>query len=163
MRLIVGMAFFAAAVGFALLRGGAPERWFASVLVAMLIVDRAGHPFLDATGLASVASLHLFIDLASFGAMVLVMIRARRLWPIWACSFQLLSLASHATSMMSAGLPPVIPAILGIAPNYLICASLVLGTVLHQARRKRHGSDPPWRTSLPRAVPRAPRSTPTSY
>jgi hypothetical protein len=146
MRLVLGLGFFAFAVGFALLRGGAPERWFAAVLVAMLIVDRAGHPFLEATGLASIDTLHLAIDLVSFGAMLLLMVRARRFWPIWACSFQLLSLVSHATPVLSAQLPPVVPAILGIAPNYLICASLVLGTVLHRVRCRRHGSDPPWRT-----------------
>jgi hypothetical protein len=147
MRLILGMGFFTLTVGFALLRGGAPERSFALVLVGMLLIDRAVHPFLDPSDLAAVDALHLAIDLASFGVMLLVMIRARRFWPIWACSFQLLSLASHATPVMSAQLPPVVPAILGIAPNYLICASLILGTALHLARRKRLGSDPPWRVS----------------
>jgi hypothetical protein len=147
MRLYLGMGFFIFAVGFALLRGGAPERWFALVLVAMLLVDRAVHPFLDATDAASIDRLHLAIDLASFGAMLLIMIRARRFWPIWACSFQLLSLASHATPAMSGQLPPVVPAILGIAPNYLICASLILGTALHLVRRRRLGNDPPWRGS----------------
>jgi hypothetical protein len=147
MRLILGMGFFTFAVGYALLRGGSPERLFAAVLVAMLLVDRAVHPFLEAGDTDAIDTLHLAVDLVSFGAMLLVMIRARRFWPIWACSFQLLSLASYATLAMSARLSPAAPAILAIAPNYLICASLMVGTALHRARCRRLGSDPPWRVS----------------
>lgn len=140
------MAFYGIAAGYALWRGGAPERWFAVILVLMLATDRIGHQIIGSTNLEAIDRLHLFIDFASFGAMVLVMVRARRFWPIWACSFQLLSLASHATSLMNAGVPPIIPAVLAVAPSYLLCVSLVLGTVLHQARLRRHGNDPPWRT-----------------
>jgi hypothetical protein len=162
-RLVFGMTFFAAAVGYALLRGGAPERWIATVVLVMLVIDRIGHPFLSATDLATFDTLHLFIDFAGFGGLLLVMIRARRFWPLWACSFQLLSLASHATSAMSAQLPPAIPAILAIAPSYLILASLVLGTALHQARLKRHGSDPPWRISSRLAAGRGQPTTPINF
>jgi hypothetical protein len=163
MRLIIGMGFFALAVGYALLRGGGPERWFAGVQLGMLLIDRAGHGVLGNAAQGAIDNLHLFIDLAGFGGMVLVMIRARRLWPIWACSFQLLSLASHAIRVLSARLPPVIPAILGIAPNYLICVSLIVGTALHQARRRRRGSDPSWRSSSPRAAAPMRRSTRSNF
>ena len=163
MRLIIGMGFFAFAVGYGLLRGGGPERWFAGVLVGMLLVDRAGHLLIGDSAPEAIDILHLVIDLASFGGMVVVMVRARRLWPIWACSFQLLSLASHATRILSAQLSPVIPAILGIAPNYLICASLIVGTALHQVRRKRRGNDPSWRSSSPRAAVTMPPSTPINF
>ena len=163
MRLMLGFGFYAIAIGFALIRGGRPERWFAGVMISMLMIDRLGHLLLGDLNRGAINSLHLVIDLVSFGGMVLVMMRARRLWPIWACSFQLLSLASHATRAMSAKLPPVIPDMLGIAPSYLICASLITGTVLHRARLKRHGNDPSWRSSSRRAVATRPPNTPTSF
>lgn len=147
MRLIIGLGFYALAVAFGLLRGGAPERWFAAILAAMLVVDRAGHLALGADDLLAIERLHLAIDLAGFGAMLLVMVRARRFWPVWACSFQLLSLASHATPLLGPGLSPVVTTMLAIAPSYLICASLILGTALHRARLRQLGSDPPWRVS----------------
>lgn len=162
MRLIIGMALLAAVVGLALLRGGAPERYFAFILVAMLLVDRAGHQLLGNDNLAAIHILHLVIDLASFGAMMAVMIAARRIWPIWACSFQLLSLASHVTRALGAKLPAIVPSILGIAPSYGIYLTLVVATLLH-ARRKRRGSDPSWRTSLRPATARPPWTTPSDY
>jgi hypothetical protein len=152
MRLIVGLGFYALAVAFALLRGGGPERWFAGIMAGIVVVDRVGHLLLGGADLSYFATLHLSIDLTAFGAMMVVMIRARRLWPIWACSFQLLSVVSHTTWMMGDRLSPVIPAMLGIAPSYLICATLILGTVLHRVRCTRHGSDPSWRISSPRAI-----------
>lgn len=162
-RLIIGLSFVAAATAYGLWRGGGPERWFSGILLAMLAVDRVGHVLLGQDSRAAIEGLHLVIDLAGFGAMAMVMIRARRIWPIWACSLQLLSLVSHATRILNGELPPLIPAILAIAPSYLICASLILGTFSHQRRLRRRGSDPCWRNSSPLAVARMPRSTPTSF
>lgn len=163
MRLIIGMGFFALVVGYALWRGGGPERWVAGILLAMLVLDRAGHLVLGYGSSPAIDGLHLFIDSAGFVGMMMAMIRTRRLWPIWACSFQLLSLASYVTQVLSAQLPPIVPAILAIAPNYLICVSLMVGTILHQVRLRRRGSDPSWRSSLPRAAGPTRRSTRTSF
>jgi hypothetical protein len=159
MRLFLGLGFLSLAVLFAFLRGGGPERWIAGVLMGMFVVDRAGHLLSGSDDLAVLYGLHLAIDLLGFATMILVMVRARRFWPIWACSFQLLSLVSYATPLMSERLSPVVPDVLAIAPSYLICASLILGTALHQARLRRHANDPPWRTSSPLAAGRARRAT----
>lgn len=162
MRLAIGMTFIALAAAIALLRGGAPERWFAYILAGMLVTDRLGHLLIGAENQTAINGLHLIIDLASFGAMMTVMIGARRLWPIWACSFQLLSVASHATLIMDQ-LPAVVPKILGIAPSYGILASLLLGSLLHQARLKRDGKDPPWRSSWQRAATPRRSSIPRNF
>jgi hypothetical protein len=163
MRLIIYTVLFALVVIYALVRGGGPERLFASILTAMLVVDRVGHAVLGETSRSAINGLHFVIDLGSFAAMMAVMIWSRRFWPIWACSLQLLSLASHVTRMLDARLPPVITAILGIAPNYLICVCLMLGTVLHRLRLRRRGSDPSWRSSWPLATGRMRPGMPISF
>ncbi|MET0251539.1 MAG: hypothetical protein ABW203_05105 [Novosphingobium sp.] len=159
MRVIIGLAFLGLVVALAFWRGGKPEKLFAAVLLAMLVLDRIGHGLLHHDRPAAIEALHLTIDLTSFVSMMAVMIYARRFWPIWACSFQLLSVSTYPLLVLDARLPTVVQTMLAVAPNYLINATLLVGIVCHQVRLRRFGSDPSWRTSSPRATTRTPRRT----
>ena len=163
MRVIISLSFMALAIGLALWRGGTPERLFAAILAAMVGFDRVGHMVLGEHDRAAIDALHLTIDLTSFIAMMAVMIYARRLWPIWACSFQLLSLASYPLLLLDTQLPSVVRTMLAVAPSYFISALLILGVVLHRVRLKRHGSDPSWRSFSRPAISRMRRRMPKGF
>lgn len=145
MRLILGTLFLVLVIALAWWRGGGPERVGATLLFAVFCIDRAGHIIIGRTSWATLDTFHLFLDLATLAGLVAILIKAWRLWPVWACACQLLSVLSHPLRMLKIGLHPLIQSILGIFPFYLILISLLLGTVLHQRRILRSGSDRSWR------------------
>ena len=147
MRLAIGTLFIALTILFSLWRGGAPERLFALILMSMYGIDRIGHLIIAVGAQAALDALPLAIDSSAMIAIVAVMVLARRFWPICAASFQMLSLASHVVRLTDQGLPPLASAILGIAPSYLVCLTVLVGTICHTHRMRTKGSDPAWRSS----------------
>lgn len=135
MRLALSLGLAAFAVLFAFWRGGRPEKATAIVLVAMFIADRAAHPFLD-HGTDGLAGAHFAIDASAFCALLVIMLRSRRLWPIWALAFQILSVASHLVQLLDSGIPLVIQKILGIAPSYGLSITLIIGTFCFHRRNR---------------------------
>jgi hypothetical protein len=144
MRLIFSTALLALAIGMAVWRGGGPERSFAAILAAMFSLDRIGHLALGESG-QSIEQMHAVLDLAALGAMATVMLAARRLWPIWACSLQLLSAVAHWARPLGERVPEIAVRILATAPFLLICLTLILAVAAHRLRLKRRGFDPSWR------------------
>ncbi len=127
-------------------RGGAPERFFAAILATSWAIDRVGHLLMHGGLRGQIQTLHLIIDATAFVCMALVMVRARRIWPIWASACQLLSAISHLTAFADPRVQAIAVLTLAIAPYYLVLAAIFVGVWMHQRRVRRRGTDPSWRT-----------------
>jgi hypothetical protein len=130
-------------IGFAFARGGAPERWGALVIVTMTAIQVAtvffAHQKFHSVDLASV-----IVDaygVAGFGAIALY---ARRAWPIWATSLQILSLSSHFARQADAAVSPMVYALMKSSPTFFVLLALLVGTAAHRRRLRVHGKDPGW-------------------
>lgn len=130
-------------LALAIWKGGAPERYGALVIIAMAVVQRAAIQFVpsqfvdvDPASLVSDA-----IGTIGFGVLA---VQARRVWPIWAASLQLLSLSAHFARWADIGVPPFVYALMRGAPTFLVLMALLLGTVLHMIRLRRRGADRSW-------------------
>jgi hypothetical protein len=128
---------------FAFAGGGAPERWGALVIVTMTAIQVAsafsGHQKFYSVDLGSVV-----VDaygVIGFGAIALY---ARRAWPIWATSLQILSLSSHFARQVDQGVSPMVYALMKSSPTFFVLLALFVGTMAHRRRLQLHGKDPGW-------------------
>ncbi len=104
------------------------------------------------------AVLHIFIpprfvaidfaglsaDLFLLGGFGWLALNARRIWPIWAAAFELLSLASHIARTIPVDIEPMAYSIMKSAPTGMAIITLAIGTFAHVRRVGRFGSDPSW-------------------
>jgi hypothetical protein len=160
---MVKLAFFylllLACCGYALLRGGAPERIGASIFaVGTGLTVLARHE--AATRYGSVEAGVLIVDVAALIAFLVLALLARRLWPLWITAFQAIGTAGHLAKLAD---PEMIrwayAFLLGIW-SYPMLLLLALGTFNHQRRLKRFGEDKSWSSSSGRsgsAPPPGPR------
>ena len=136
-----------AAIGFGFWRGGGPERSVASILAAMFLLDRAGHLLLADRNAATFDHLHLTIDAAGFASLVAVSLKARRYWPLWASSCQLISVFTHIGWTLETKLPQAVYLVVDIVPSLLISFALFQGTWMHRRRLTRRKIDQSWKDS----------------
>ena len=140
--IILFYALLVLSVSAAFLKGGAPERTGAAIIVVALVLEWVGRAFVppDFDSIYPVAVIIDVIATASFGALSLY---ARRAWPIWATALQILSLTSH----FAEGIAPSHPGIyitMKSGPTLAVLVVLLLGTVFHLRRLRQFGSDPAW-------------------
>ncbi|WP_188770112.1 hypothetical protein [Novosphingobium endophyticum] len=124
-------------------KGGVPERLGALVIVVMAVVQWIAILF-DPSEFVSVDPASLITDAVGAVGFGILAVQARRIWPIWAASLQLLSLSAHFARWADIGVPPFVYALMRGAPTFLVLIALLLGTILHMMRLKRHGADPSW-------------------
>ena len=141
--IIAFYALFFICILFALARGGGPERsgalaylGLAAIQVASTLVVRPFYSKVDGVGLL-IDSMALII----FGALAL---SAKRIWPIWAASLQLLALAAHFSRWIELDVEPYVYSLMKSSPTAFALVALTLGTHLHRLRLKRYGTDPDW-------------------
>lgn len=129
--------------GYALWRGGKPERLVGSVLLIAMI----------ATALMPVAPgrsyymLHLpllAIDLLLLSALTAVALRANRFWPLWLAALQLVAIGVHGVRAYDPHILPIVYARIVGEIAYPMLALLVIGTVRHHSRALRLGGERDW-------------------
>lgn len=130
-------------VPLALWKGGAPERGGALVILAMIAAQIVGIALLpsDFTNVDPGPLLTDLIGAVGFGYLA---IQALRIWPLWAASLQLLALSAHFARWASIKTPAVVYALMRGGPTFLVLLALLVGTVLHVRRCRKHGSDRSW-------------------
>ena len=141
-RFLLFNALFVGSCGYALLRGGAPERIAAALLVATIEAS-----WLLLTPLA-IRFRHVelgvfFVDIALFGSLYALSLPCRRFWPIWITACQGLGMVSH----LAVFAPHVIQWAYGNAVqlwSYPMLILLGVGTYRHRQRLKRTGRDRAW-------------------
>lgn len=134
----------------ALSRGAAPERILAATLAGMLGVDQLHHALLGGSILWREANLgHIVIDCAVFAVVMPVALRANRVYPLWIGAAQMIALLAHAYRLSLTEINRFAYDVMAVIPSYIQLSAMTLGLAFHMWRRKKLGSYPSWRSSLP--------------
>ncbi len=131
------IALTLAAAVYAWRAGGRSESEGAVILVAMLAVGRIGHAFLPRV-YDAVDPVALIVDLVGFLGFAWLGIRARRFWPLWAASLQLLSLGAHFVRALAIPVRPPVYWWMKSGPSIGVVLLLMIGT---WAYRRRHSDN----------------------
>lgn len=130
---------------YALLRGGAPERIGATVLVAGSYLSLYAFSGLPG-GFTSLEAGVFRVDIAVFIAFLILALFAERFWPMWVASLQAMGTAGHLVKVVDPTIVPWAYAIVLLIWSYPIILLMVLGTWRHQKRLARFGADKSWST-----------------
>lgn len=154
MRTAIFLLLLAAALGYALWKGGGPEKSMAAILGAMLLSDQALHLFVP-VHYAMVDQGHLVIDI--FGAMTAIALAlfAHRFWPMLAAVLQILPLIAHFCRAVDLAMHPAAYMVMQVAASWLLPPLLVLATLRHRRRLAATGSDRSWQSFSRRSNPSA--------
>ncbi|MDK2768465.1 MAG: hypothetical protein KYX69_12195 [Sphingomonas sp.] len=149
------MAFFIAFValllfstGFAVWKGGAPERiaaglywtaWLATLLANPVAMNRW----------RTIEIGYLLIDLCLLVALTLLALRANRHWPMAAASLQLIIVIGHFAKALDPTLLGSAYAIMSVFWPYLQLIILAVGTRVYWRRVRIQGAAASWSRSLP--------------
>ena len=140
LTLLLGSCLYAA------IRGGAPERIGAAILIAATLASAAT---LEASRHRYFATEipTMWVDIAMGLAFVALALRAQRYWPMWVSMVQLVIVATHLVMFAPETGSWAYWAVQAVG-SYPAPVLLALGTLRHRERIKRYGSDPDW-TSRP--------------
>jgi hypothetical protein len=147
----VFFTIFFAACGYALWRGGAPER---AVALCFLVAGLAT-PLLDlpqGQRFYSVSVGVFAIDLLLLIALLAITLRANRFWPMLVVSLQAIIIIAHLVKFANPELIRRAYSMMIAMWTYPQLILLVIGTMRHRKRIRRNGSDSSWKTSSPRST-----------
>jgi hypothetical protein len=130
-------------ISFALVRGGGPERWGALVIVSMTVIQ-VGSTFVERPRFYSVDLTSVVVDAYGVIGFGVIALYARRAWPIWATSLQILSLSSHFARQVDKDVSPMVYGLMKSGPTFLVLLGLLVGTLAHARRLRAQGRDPGW-------------------
>jgi hypothetical protein len=133
---------------YAVIRGGAPERLTALLLLTAFILSllvRSRH------GSYTHVEVGVFlVDVALFAALYLLSLLSTRFWPIWMSGMQGVGVLAHCAILA----PPVTPFAYAAMTDfwgYPMSVLLMVATRRHRLRLARTGTDDPWVFSYARS------------
>lgn len=145
-RSVIQFVLMAVVCALAIGKGGGPERATALVILGMFTADRCYHLILHkGVTLASVDIFHAGLDLAATIALVVIALRANRMYTLWIAGLQLIALSAHLAREMTEAMSPIAYAILYILPSYFQISVLALGLLMHRKRLGLYGPYREWR------------------
>lgn len=155
MRILLFLAILLVALGYAVWRGGAPERAMVAIALAMVGGDALLHYFSPANFI-SLDFGHLALDLFGASSTVLLALCAYRFWPLCAAALHILPLLAHTSRSLDVTLHPAAYLTMQVAASWLVPPLLIFATWRHRRRLGRTGSDRPWLGSLRWSTPAMP-------
>ena len=136
---------FLASCGYALIRGGAPERiaasTFAFAATLSVILKPSHHGNFEHIEWSFVA-----IDIGVLLTLVLLLVFAQRLWPIWMAAFQAVQLVLHVPMLLPADIDSWAYWRATASLSYPMLILLAVATWCHRKRLARTGADRSWRS-----------------
>ncbi len=132
--------------GYALLRGGAPERVTALVfLAAGTLTPLVLPPLMQRYHVPEAGEIG--IDIVLYVTLLAVAFHANRYWPIWMSALQGIQVLSHFVGMIHSPGANIAYAVLAHFLCYPMLLILVIGTRSHQLKLSRTGADRSWSNS----------------
>lgn len=142
-RVWVFYAIQIGASGYALWRGGAPERL--TGLALLIAAVSTGLLQRDFPSLFSGVEVGVMVvDVLLLLAMIGITLRADRFWPAWITALHALGSGAHLAKAISPEVIRLVYAVLAAAWSYPIVLVLVIGTMRHSQRIRTRGWDLDW-------------------
>lgn len=130
-------------------KGGGPERAVAGVMVGILVCDRIYHLiFGNFSTVVSIDYGHALIDLVAMVALVLIALRANRMYTLWIAALQLIAFNAHLARELAEGMSPIAYLILYIGPSYFQLLAQAGGLWAHRRRVARYGPYKSWTSQV---------------
>ena len=147
LRVLAFHLLLLASCGYAILRGGAPERITGWLLITASILTP-----LAARGLTVrfyQAEVGIFaVDLALLVALVIIALKADRFWPLVLAAMQLDATAVHILKMFDADLIRITYALMIAVWSYPMLVVLAIATMRHRRRLAQFGEDRSWSLTM---------------
>lgn len=135
-------AFYLAQIlvsGYAVSRGGAPERFAGAALLAAAILSTTAQHLIGFS-FAEVAPALVGIDLLLLLFLIMLAVVADRFWPLWLAGCQVILIASHGVRSYDPSVLPFAYWLIISKLAYPMLLIVFLGVRRHQAR----GPEPAW-------------------
>lgn len=147
----VFIALWLASTGYALARGGGPERVVAvAQFLAGLTTPLTTHWEPPGRHYGSVEIGVFSVDAALFAVVTLVALLSARFWPIPQASMIGCDLLGHFAKHLAPDILPNAYYMIVAVWGYPTVILLMVGTWRHRTRLARYGTDPDWLWQLPR-------------
>lgn len=143
MRTMLFLALLSVALGYALRRGGGPERVMAVIAALMVALDGLLHLAIPAE-FASLDTGHLAIDLFGAASTTMLALTAHRFWPMTMAVLHILPLLAHTSRVLDLGMHPAAYLAMQVSPSWLVPPVLMGATWYHCRRKAMTGADPSW-------------------
>lgn len=145
MTLLPFLVLLLGCCGYALLRGGAPERIAAGLQLGAFAIDDAVHRFVDGLGYASLAVGSTVVDVALLVALTLLAWRSTRFWPVWIAGWQAAAIVAHMAKLVDPAMLPAGYAIQAQIWAYPMLIATAAGAWRHRRRLSAGDPDPAWK------------------
>ena len=143
LHLIVFTLLWSGACGYALVRGGTPERLVATLIVLGSVLS----PLVVGVRAETYRHFSVGVFAVDCGMLVIlvgVALTSTRFWPMLMASLQGAGVLAHVARLLGAGIIPLAYAATVVFWSYPILVLLGLATFRHQRRLRRFGRDPGW-------------------
>lgn len=143
MRILLFTALLVGCCGYALWRGGAPERIIGAALALAFVATVLSYSELPVR-FVGVETGILIVDFILLTVLVAVALRADRGWPLLLAGLHLSSVGAHLLKYLDVNMIRVTYAIMIGGWSYPMLIALAIGTRRHQLRLRRQGYDLAW-------------------
>ncbi len=126
--------YMLAVCGFALWKGGRPER---IVALASVVASIATALLQNRRDWISPQWGDLAVDCTFLAVLLWLALRSNRHWPMWAAAFQLLGVVIYVARLADVRVGALAPFLAGEIWSYLVLASLAVGTWFYWQARPR--------------------------
>jgi hypothetical protein len=136
---ILNLLLALSAVTIAYRFGDRPEQQGAAIIIAMLAINYLGM-LVFIKRYATVDPVACLVDGLGFLGFAFIGIYSKRIWPLWASSFQLLSVGAHFIRALELPIRPIVYAWMKSAPTWAVLLLLIGGTLANRQRARQSGS-----------------------
>lgn len=143
LRIAVFLILLLCTCGYAIWRGGAPERIAASAMLTATIASAVFRSEVDGRFLDVEVGLFL-VDAMLLAVLFTVMLRADRGWPILLCALHLCTVGAHGVKLVDPEMIRVTYVIMVTAWSWPMVIALGIGTWRHRRRLLVTGHDRDW-------------------
>lgn len=143
LRIAIFLILLLGTCGYALWRGGAPERIAAGSMLAATIASAVFRSDIDGRFIELEIGLFL-VDAILFAILLAVMLRADRGWPILICALHLCTVGAHGVKFIDSEMIRVTYVVMVTAWSWPMVIALGIGTWRHRRRIAINGYDRDW-------------------
>jgi hypothetical protein len=145
-------AFALICSGYAGIRGAAPERIGAAIILVGSALSTAAMSG-PTNRYASVEIGAFLVDVAALVAFLFLSMRAERFWPLCVTALQVIGTAGHAVKLLDPEVIRTAYAFVMAVWSYPMWFLILLGTWNHQRRLAKYGVDKSWSSFSGRSGP----------